>query len=184
MESSRRTFEKVRDDTSSLFLQADEDSFLSLEGSAIDDADLKDIRFGFDTDIFGSKPYLNAARSWMLQSITPRTKQGSSTTKMEILLQVNENDSVISDTSTLVVANDDEIEMTSTHSSGEPCSNTTPLPSIPEQLPKLKQKRQGIEKKTTFKVPLIYNIPLVPPGSIRLRAAGQYGRRVASPRNT
>lgn len=184
MESSRRTFEKVRDDTSSLFLQGDKDSLLSRQSSTVDDADLKDIRFGFDTDLFNSKPYLNAARSWMLQSITSRKKQGSSTTITTTPLQVSENDSVISDTSTLVVANDDEIEMRGSHSVGEPYSKTTPLSSIPEQMSKIKGGKDRTEKKTTFKVPLIYNIPLMPPGSIRLRAAGQYGRRVAPPRNT
>lgn len=180
MESSRRVFELVRDDTSSLLLQRDKDSILSRQSSAIDDSSLNEIEFGFDGELFNSKPYLSAARSWMCQAMMSRRKHSLSKTTTASAPSVNENDSVNSDTSTLVVANDDDIEVMTVHSVAVPYSDTTPLPAIPEQPSKTEERREINKKKTTFKMPQISNISLGPYRSIRMRTAAQYYQRAAA----
>lgn len=176
MESSQQVFERVRDDTSSLLLQRDKDSLLSRQSSVIDDCDLNDVEFGFDRELLGSKPYLSAARSWMCQAARSRRRQSSSTTITARSLLANERDSVISDTSTLVVANDDDIEVMTVRSISVPSSDTTPLSATAKQPSKTKEKKNVDKKKISFIVPLIFGIPLVLPGSIRLTDVGQCGR--------
>jgi hypothetical protein len=155
---------------------------MSRQSSVIDDADLNDIEFGFDRDLFSSKPYLSVARSRMWQSIMSRRKQTSSTTIMAAPPpQLNENDSVISDTSTLVVANDDGLDVMTDPPITMFYLNTTPLPAIPEQTSKTNEKKnKGGGTKPPWKMPLRYGIPLVP-GSIRMRTYAQTARRLAPP---
>lgn len=110
---------------------------MSRQSSIIDDVDLNDVRFGFDRELFSSKPYLSVARTRMWQSIVSRRRQTSSTMiTAGPPPQLNENDSVISDTSTLVVANDEGLEVMTDHPITVPYSNTNPLPAIPEKTSK------------------------------------------------
>jgi hypothetical protein len=170
-ESSRQVFEQVKDDTSSLLLQRDKDSFLSRQSSAIDDIDFIDTEFGFERDLFSSKAYRSVARSWMRRSILLRKKQNSSTMITAVAPQVNESDSIISDTSIPVVAHDDRtVIMTETSISW----THSPLPEIPEYPSETK------EEKTALKVPIL-DTKRLQTRSIRLSAYARFARRVAPP---
>lgn len=172
-ESSRQVFEQVKDDTSSLLLQRDKDSFLSRKSSAIDDIDFIDTEFGFERDLFSSKAYRSVARSWMRQSILSRKKQNSSTIITAAAPQVNESDSIVSDTSTPVMPhNDKSLIHIMTHTSI--ALEYSPMPEIPEH------PSETQDLKRSLKVPILDTRRLQmrsPRPSVYVR----FARRVAPP---
>ncbi|KAI7970792.1 hypothetical protein EIK77_007972 [Talaromyces pinophilus] len=170
-ESSRQVFEQVKDDTSSLLLQRDKNSFLSRQSSAIDDIDFIDTEFGFERDLFSSKAYRSVARSWMRQSILSRENQNSSTIITSAAPQVKKSDSVISDTSTPVMPYDEKPSII-THTTVT--LGYSPIPKIPVHLSKTS------DLKISLKVPKL-DIKRLQTSSPRLSAYARFSRRAALP---
>ncbi|OKL58089.1 hypothetical protein UA08_06817 [Talaromyces atroroseus] len=168
--SSRLVFEQVKDDTSSLLLQRDRESFLSRQSSAIDDGDFIDTEFGFDRDLFSSKAYRTVAMSSMRQSILLKRKNKSSTI-ITAAPPVNTQDDYVSDTAS--AAQGDRIEVMVNSSLAVSYS---PLPKISEQASEANKKPKT---KAPSNVALSSKSHERRPS--RLLAYPRLGRRIVSP---
>jgi hypothetical protein len=164
--SSRLVFEQVKDDTSSLLLLRDRDSFISRQSSAVDSVDFVDTEFGFDRELFSSKAYRSVARSWMRQSIL-RKRNDKSSTVITASLNVDTQENDILDTAH--VADDERIEIMVDTTLVLSYSN---LPKIPENA---SETNKGPTTKTTPTSKTHERRPS------RLLAYPRLGRRIVSP---